>query len=104
MVSTTLSSSIYSPVNSSGITASVAPADLHIPSASDPDLRPIVTARYQRPVVRASSISDSIIAVPAARDVSNPKVGALLVTGMSLSIVLGTVATQIFPRHRTAKL
>src|SRR5665213_2441256 len=97
IVSTTSASAIRSPVNSSGVTASVAPAALQIPSASAPDLRPIVIARYQRDAVRASSIKFSTIAEPTERAVSNPNVGALSGSGRSLSIVFGTVATPIRP-------
>ena len=79
------------------MSASVAPAALQIPSASAPDLRPIVTARYQRDAVRASSIRFSTIAEPTARAVSKPNVGALSGSGRSLSIVLGTVATPMRP-------
>ena len=75
-----------------------------MPSASGPDLRPIETARYHRPVVRASSISDSIIAAPTARAVSKPKVGAFSGSGRSLSMVFGTVATPICPPVRSAIL
>ncbi len=96
-VSTTSVSAMRSPRNSSGITASVAPAALQIPSASAPDFRPIVIARYQRDVVRASSIRFSTIAVPTERAVSKPNVGALSGSGRSLSIVFGTVATPMRP-------
>ena len=68
-----------------------------MPSASAPDLRPIVIARYQRDAVRASSMRVSTIAEPTARAVSKPKVGALSGSGRSLSIVLGTVATPMRP-------
>src|ERR1039458_2986531 len=51
IVSTTSARSNFSPRNSSGITASVAPADLHMPSARDPDFRPIEIVRYHLLVV-----------------------------------------------------
>ena len=51
-----ISLTVVSPGNSSGMSVRVAPADLPIPSARKPALRPIVTHRYQRSVVRESSI------------------------------------------------
>ena len=88
--------------NSSGRTASVEPAALHMPSASEPDLRPMQTTTYQRAVVRASSIKLSRMPAPTDRAVSNPNVGAFSGSGRSLSIVFGTVATPIRPRVRSA--
>src|SRR5208337_1074023 len=102
MVSTTCARSNLFPRNSSGITASVAPADLHMLRARKPDFRPIVMARYHLPVLRASSISDSTIVAPTARAVSKPKVGAFSGSGRSLSIVLGTVTIPILPLVRSA--
>ena len=73
-----------------------------MPSASEPDLRPMQMTMYQRAVVRASSIKLSRIPAPTERAVSNPKVGALSGSGRSLSIVFGTVAMPIRPRKRSA--
>ena len=90
--------------NSSGRTASVEPAALHMPSASEPDLRPMHTTTYQRAVVRASSMRLSRMPAPTERAVSKPNVGALSGSGRSLSIVFGTVATPMRPRVRSAIL
>ena len=82
------------------MTASVAPAALHIPSASAPDLRPMLMTMYQRVVVRASSSRLSMMPAPTDRAVSKPNDGALSGSGRSLSIVLGTVAIPMRPSAR----
>ncbi len=75
-----------------------------MPSAREPDLRPMQMTMYQRAVVRASSIKLSRIPAPTERAVSNPNAGALSGSGKSLSIVFGTVATPIRPCMRSAIL
>ena len=59
-----------SPPNSSGMIVQVALAALPMPSARWPVGRPMVTPRYQRPVVLASSIRFFITPTPAWRAVS----------------------------------
>ena len=68
----------------------VAPAALPMPRARCPALRPIATTKYQRLVVRESSMRLRTSSVPRCRAVWKPKVGMLPGSGMSLSIVLGT--------------
>ena len=51
-------------LNSSPIIVSVAPADLPMPSARCPALRPIVMTKYQRDVVFASTIRFLTISTP----------------------------------------
>ena len=98
----TAAASVARSGNSSGSTANVEPAALHMPSASDPDLRPMQTTTYQRSVVRASSMMLSRMPAPTDRAVSNPKLGAYSGNGRSLSIVFGTVAKPIRPTVRSA--
>ena len=85
------------PRNSSGMTVSVAAAALPMPRARCPAARPMLTTRYQREVVRASSARLRTICTPSCRAVSKPKVGVEPGSGRSLSMVLGTCATRIFP-------
>ena len=61
-------------VNSSGMSVSVAPAALPMPSARWPALRPIATTKYQRDVVLASTIRFLTISTPKWRAVWKPKV------------------------------
>ena len=63
-VSTIVFSRIGCPANSSGISVSVAPAALPIPSARWPALRPIAITKYQREVVLASTIRFLTISTP----------------------------------------
>ncbi len=55
--------------NSSGISVSVAPAALPMPSARWPALRPIATTKYHRDVVLASTIRFCTICTPTCRAV-----------------------------------
>ncbi len=87
---------------SSGIRVRVAPAALPAPRARCPALRPITTTKYQRWVVRASSIMRETTWVACSRAVSNPKVGMPWGSGKSLSMVLGTWATAIRPSASSA--
>ena len=60
--------------NSSGMSVSVAPAALPMPSARWPALRPIATTKYQREVVLASTIRFLTISTPTWRAVWKPNV------------------------------
>ena len=60
--------------NSSGMSVSVAPAALPMPSARCPAFRPMATTKYQREVVFASTIRFLTISTPMCRAVWKPKV------------------------------
>ncbi len=60
--------------NSSGISVSVAPAALPIPSARWPAFLPIAITKYQREVVFASTIRFFTMSTPMWRAVWKPKV------------------------------
>ena len=55
---------IWWPRNSSGISVSVAPAAFPMPSARWPVFLPMATMKYQREVVRASTIRFLMISTP----------------------------------------
>ena len=76
----------------------VAPTALPMDSARCPALRPWATTKYQRWVVFASTIRFLTISTPTWRAVWKPKVLVSSGRSMSLSIVLGTWITRIFPR------
>ena len=63
-VSTINLSSTRCPGNSSGISDTVAPTALPMPSARWPAFLPIVTMKYQRDVVRASTSRSLTIPTP----------------------------------------
>ena len=83
--------------NSSGMIVHVALAALPMASVRCPVGRPIVTPKYQRPVVFASSIRRFTNSTPTCRAVSNPRVETESGSQRSLSIVFGTSATRIAP-------
>ena len=85
------------PGNSSGISVSVAPVALPMPRARWPAERPMTTTKYQRPVVRESSIRFCTRSLPSWRAVSKPKVGISPGSGRSLSMVFGTWQTRMRP-------
>ncbi len=68
-VSTTVFSRMDPPPNSSGMSVSVAPADLPMPSARCPALRPMAITKYHRDVVVASTIRFLTISTPWCRAV-----------------------------------
>ena len=70
--------------------AIIAPAAFPIPSARCPALRPIVTTKYQREVVSASTIKLFTSSTPMWRAVWNPNVSTWGGRSRSLSIVFGT--------------
>ena len=63
-VSTIVERRTLLPRNSSGMSVSVAPAALPMPSARWPAFRPMATTKYQRPVVLASTIRLWTISTP----------------------------------------
>ena len=73
-VSTSVLSRIGWAVNSSGMSVSVAPAALPMPSARCPALRPIAMMKYQRDVVLASTMMFFTISTPTWRAVWKPNV------------------------------
>ncbi len=75
----------------------VALAALPMPSVRWPVGRPIVTPRYQRPVVFASSIRRWTSWTPTWRAVSKPSVETESGSERSLSIDLGTCTTLMAP-------
>ena len=83
--------------NSSGISVSVAPAALPMPSARWPALRPIAITKYQREVVFASTIRFfTMLDADVARglEAEGVDVGG---RSRSLSIVFGTCTTRMRP-------
>ena len=101
-VSTRARSGILPPPNSSGISVSVVPAALPMPSARCPAFRPMAMMKYQREVVRASTIRFFTISTPTWRAVWKPKVSICGGSARSLSIVFGTWATWIRPADRSS--
>ena len=97
IIFTTSSTLITGSGNSSGMMLSAVPAELPIPSARCPALRPITITTYQRFVVRLSRIRFCTSCVPRCRAVSKPNVGMSPGSGKSLSIVLGMCATRTAP-------
>ena len=63
-VSTMARSLILRPAHSSGMSVSVAPAALPMPSARCPALRPIAITKYHRDVVLASTMRFFTISTP----------------------------------------
>ncbi len=92
-VSTIALTLILRPANSSGMSVSVAPAALPIPSARCPALRPIAITKYQREVVLASTIRFLMISTPWWRAVWKPNVSTCGGRSRSLSMVFGTCTT-----------
>ena len=90
-VSTMVLSRIGLSANSSGMSVSVAPAALPMPSARWPAFRPIAMTKYQRDVVLASTIRFLTISTPWWRAVWNPNVSTCGGRSRSLSIVFGHV-------------
>ena len=83
--------------NSSGMSVSVAPAALPMPSARWPAFRPIEITKNQCDVVLASTMRFFTISTPTWRAVWKPNVSMCGGRSRSLSMVFGTCTTRSRP-------